>query len=179
MSKLLTPIGQSMASLFTPESQKLSASLKAKAASPSAEKNGMKIPGMGPIKGHKTGDSLGNPGSPGYESWGKKSPETASTAKSQEQGPAGTVIETTAQGPEIVRLSSGWEKLLFAQKKICEKAKAIFTRLDGPPKYSTQKKSKLLSLKSRGCIVDLDVQTTQDEMKAARDREKEREKDSA
>lgn len=179
MSKL-SPLGQSMASLFTPESAKLASAQKSKATPPPPQASGMKIPGLGNIKGHKAGDSLGNPNSPGYEHWGtKKEAETTKGKETGQQGPAGTVIETTPQGPEIIRLSSGWEKILVAQKKLCEKAKGIFTLLEGPSKYSSQKKSKMLNLKSRGCILDLDVQQTQDEMKAQKEREKEREKESA
>lgn len=164
-----------MASLFTPESAKLAASQKARAASAPPGQNGMKIPGMGKIKGKKTGDSLGNPQSPGYEAWGKRKEEEAKNAGEPAQGPAGTVVETTSQGPEIVRLSAGWEKLLVAQKKLCDKARAIFTRLDGPPRYNSQKKNRLP--KTAGCILDLDLQATEDEKRAERERQKEREKE--
>lgn len=177
MSKL-SPLGQSMAALFTPESERLAAGQKSKGSSPSLQTNGMKIPGMPKLESHKPGDSLGNGSTPGYESWGKKKPPQESLENGGEKAPGGTVIETTAQGPEIIRLSVGWEKLLLAQKKLCEKAKGLFTLLDGPAKYSTQRKSKLLSLKSRGCIVDLDVQETQDEKKEEEARLKDR-KESA
>jgi len=82
-------------------------------------------------------------------------------------------VETTSQGPEFIRLSAGWEKLLLTQKKLCEKARDLFTLLEGPLKYSSQKKSKVLSLKSRGCILDLDLQETQDQKKDAEMRAKE------
>ena len=164
MSKLLNPLGQSMASLFTPESERLAAARRTKEGSKSPQANGMKIPGMRGIQSQKSGDSLGNPNSPGYEPWGKKKEaEPGAKAENAPAAPAGKVIETTAQGPEIIRLSAGWEKLLLAQKKLCEKAKGIFTLLEGPTRYASQKKGRLLEQKSRGCIVDLDIQETADQ----------------
>lgn len=179
MSKL-SPLGQSMASLFTPESERLARAQKTKETSQTPSANGLKIPGMPKIQSDKPGDSLGNPNSPGYEPWGKKKhAESGAQEKQGEKAPGGTVIETAAQGPEIIRLSSGWEKLLLAQKKLCEKAKNLFTSQEGPDNYSKQRKSKILSFKSRGCIVDLDVQETQDQQKEAEARLKEQKKESA
>ncbi len=152
-----------MASLFTPESERLRAGA-ARTEGGRAPAGSVRIPGMKDIKGHKSGDSLGNPNSPGYEPWGKKkerAPEAASPGE-EAKGPAGTVIETSVQGPELIRLSVGWDKILLAQRKICEKAKGLFTLLEGPEKYRTQKKNRLP--KSRGCIVDLDIQETAEEL---------------
>lgn len=162
MSKLLNPLGQSMASLFTPESERLAASRKTQGNSQGAKAAGVRIPGMPGITSHKSGDSLGNPNSPGYEPWGKKKGGEAEATKADGSpaAPGGKVIETASQGPEVIRLSAGWEKLLLAQKKLCEKAKGLFTMLEGPVKYSTQKRGRLLDQKSRGCIVDLDIQET-------------------
>jgi hypothetical protein len=180
MSKL-SPLGQSMASLFTPESDKLRASQKKGGdGARGAAGTPLKIPGTKAITSHKSGDSLGNPNSPGYEPWGKKKQATAGGTEEDETsapGPGGKVIETSQQGPEFVRLSAGWEILLLAQKKLCEKAKGIFTLLEGPVKYTSQKKNTTLQSKSRGCILDLDVQKTQEELawklKEAKDKEKE------
>jgi len=170
-----------MASLFTPESERLASAQKAKGTNSTPQAGGTKIPGMGKIQSDKPGDSLGNPNSPGYEPWGKKKKQEAGAVqeKTGEKAPGGTVIETTSQGPEIIRLSSGWEKLLLAQKKLCEKAKNLFTSQDGPENYSRQKRSKILSFKSRGCIVDLDLQQTQDQLKDAEARLKEQKKEPA
>ncbi len=165
MSKL-SPLGQSMASLFTPESDRLRASQKKSEAGTRVPGSSIKIPGGQAISSQKSGDSLGNPNSPGYEPWGKKknkTPEAEEAIAVPATGPGGKVIETTNQGPEIIRLSAGWEKLLLMQKKLCEKAKNLFTLLEGPTKYSSQKKNKFLLLKSRGCILDLDLQKTQDD----------------
>jgi hypothetical protein len=168
MSKL-SPLGQSMASLFTPESERARAG-QAKAAS------GGRGPALAPsrkgpeIQNPITGDSLGNGSSPGYESWGKKKAASSTEEDPLAQKlatPGGTVIEPPTQGPQLIRLSLGWEKILLAQKKLCEKAKNIFTRLEGPENYRAQRKSRLLSRKSRGCIVDLDIQEVQNEKAAA------------
>lgn len=169
MSKL-SPLGQSMASLFTPESERARAG-QAKAA------GGTRAPSLsnsrkGPeIQNPVTGDSLSNGNSPGFEPWGKK--KNAHSSEDETEGkkhgaPAGTVIEPPSQGPTLIRLSVGWEKILLTQKKLCEKAKNIFTRLEGPQTYRTQRKSKFMMTKSRGCIVDLDLQRVQDEKEAAR-----------
>lgn len=167
MSKL-SPLGQSMASLFTPESERLRTSAAQADGTGRAPPGSARIPGMKDIKGHKSGDSLGNPNSPGYEPWGKKERkgEKPSEQATETKGPAGTVIEPPVQGPELIRLALGWETILLAQKKLCEKAKALFTRLEGPEKYHSQKKGRLLLIKSRGCIVDLDLQQTQDQKEA-------------
>ena len=165
MSKVMNPLGQSMASLFTPESERLAAARKKQEGSAAPKANGMRIPGMPGIQSQKSGDSLGNPNSPGYEPWGKKKEaETQAAEERSTPAPGGKVIETTAQGPEIIRLSAGWEKLLLAQKKLCEKAKGLFLRLEGPPNYISEKKGRLK--KSRGCIVDLDIQETAEQKHA-------------
>ncbi|MGZ3671949.1 MAG: hypothetical protein ACXVB9_04445 [Bdellovibrionota bacterium] len=161
MSKL-SPLSQSMASLFTPESERLRAGQGREERAARLTQ----IPGAKDIKGHKSGDSLGNPNSPGYEPWGKKKKDGQAPEKEAAGAPAGTVIEPPTQGPTLIRLMVGWEKILLTQKKLCEKAKGIFTRMEGPENYRTQKKSKILSIKSRGCIVDLDIQTVQDEKAA-------------
>lgn len=165
MTKPLSPLGQSMASLFTPESERLAAARKTKESSRAPQQNGMRIPGMPGIQSHKSGDSLGNPNSPGYEAWGKKDQNSSpSQEHSEAKGPAGKVIEAPSQGPEVIRITSGWEKLLLAQKKLCEKAKNLFTSLEGRPKYAALKSGGLLALKSRGCIVDLDLQETAEQI---------------
>jgi hypothetical protein len=166
MSKV-SPLTQSMASLFTPESERARAgqSKAAGSRSPglSAAKSGQEI--KNPI----TGDSLGNGQGPGYEFMGKK--KTAAPAEEEPEeknlGPAGMVIEPPVDGHAMIRLSLGWEKILLTQKKLCEKAKNIFTKLEGPNSYRSQGRGKFLRGKSRGCIVDLDLQRVQDEKAAA------------
>lgn len=162
----MNPLGQSMASLFTPESERLAAGRKKQEGSAPPQANGMRIPGMPGIQSQKSGDSLGNPNSPGYEPWGKKkeAEEKATAEERSTPAPGGQVIETSAQGPEIIRLSAGWEKLLLAQKKLCEKAKGLFVKLEGPTKYTSGRKGRLE--KSRGCIVDLDLQETAEQKQA-------------
>ena len=176
MSKL-SPLGQSMASLFTPESDRIRAGQKkAEGNRASGAGNSVKIPGAEAISAQKSGDSLGNPNSPGYEPWGKKKQGNAPAEFGPEaSGPGGKVIETATQGAEFVRLSAGWELLLVAQKKLCEKAKGIFTLLEGPVKYTSQKKNNFLYSKSRGSIVDLDVQETQEQIAWAQKMAKEKE----
>jgi hypothetical protein len=164
-----------MASLFTPESEKLAAAQKAKASANAPKANGLRIPGLPGIQSHKPGDSLGNGSTPGYEPWGKKKtePEADKKAEGQEKAPGGTLVETSTQGAQFIRISVGWEKLLLTQKKLCEKAKGLFTLLDGPSKYASQRKSKVLSLKSRGCILDLDSHETHELAKEAENKAKE------
>lgn len=164
MSKL-SPLGQSMTSLFSTESAKTRAAQKTKENS---EKfNAAKVPGgAGKLKSHKSGDSLGNPNSPGYESWNFKSKELEAKEeqkKSEAQG--GSPIEITQFGPQFIRLSLGWEKILLAQKKLCEKAKNLFTAMDAPDSYQANRKGKN-QLKSIGCIVDLDIEEHRQEQEA-------------
>jgi hypothetical protein len=154
-----------MASLFTPESERLRTSQSKADGTGAPPPGSLRIPGAKDIKGHKSGDSLGNPNSPGYEPWGRKTPSETAGEAPKAQGPGGTVIETTQQGPELIRLSVGWDKILLAQKKLCEKAKGLFTLLEGPEKYRSQRKSKILSIKSRGCIVDLQVEEAPEKTK--------------
>jgi hypothetical protein len=140
------------------------------------------VPGNpGQISSHKSQDSLGNPNSPGYESWGKKGQQKdskqAGHEAEQHQQNNQAVIEPPNQGAQFIRLSNGWEKLLLAQKKICEKAKGLFTLLEGPGQYKSQKRGKILEMKSLGCIVDLDIQQIAEE-EAARAK-KAAEKESA
>jgi hypothetical protein len=166
MSKL-SPLTQSMASLFTPESERARAG-ESKAAG--SNKPGLSAAKSGnEIKNPITGDSLGNGQGPGYEFMGKK--KTAAPAEEEPEetklSPSGTVIEPPNESHAIIRLSVGWEKILLAQKKLCEKAKNIFTKLEGPDSYRSQGRGKFLRGKSRGCIVDLDLQRVQDEKAAA------------
>ena len=171
-----------MASLFTPESERIRAGQKKAAEGTPVGGPGFRVPGSGKgIKGEKPGDSLGNPNSPGYEPWGKKkgSGENEKEEGSMPPAPGGKVIETTSEGPKTVRLSAGWELLIVAQKKICEKAKGIFTLLEGPVKYTLQKRNKSLLAKSRGCILDLDSHETQEQIAWRLKQEKEKQKESA
>ena len=167
MSKL-SPLGQSMASLFTPESERIrSGQAKAQGGSnPSGST--ISAPGAQKIEGQKTEDSLSNPNSPGYEPWGrrKKGNVGADSENQEKKSASGLKVKAPSEGPEIIRLSLGWERILMAQRKLCEKAKNILLLLEGPDKYRAQKKNKGIMNKSRGCIVDLDTQKTQAQKEA-------------
>jgi len=167
-----------MASLFTPENERMRAGEKKASSEVRTPGQSIRVPGTGAVeKQEKPGDTLGGgSGSLGYEPWGKKKGQ-AEPEKSEAAGPAGQVIETTEQGPGTIRLSAGWELILVAQKKLCAKAKGIFTLLEGPVKYTSQKKNNFLLSKSRGSILDLDLQETQ--AKLAWKLKQEKEKESA
>jgi len=156
----LSPMGQSMAALFTPESDKLRAARKEKSATAAGMSGSFRIPGTEAVKeGAKCQDSLGNPMSPGYEPMNLSKPESeAPTEEAPKAGEKAQGIQAPKFGPHFIRLAVGWEKILFTQKKLCEKAKGIFTLLDGPGKYSRQRKASILEEKSRGSILDLDVE---------------------
>lgn len=163
MSKM-SPLGQSMAALFSSETAKLRSAQKTKENS---EKfSATKVPGNQQIKSEKPGDSLGNPSSPGYESWNFKSKEMAAQEeKKKNEAQGGAPIEITEFGPQFIRLSLGWEKILLAQKKLCEKAKNLFTAMDAPDSYQANRRGKN-KLKSVGCIVDLDIEAHRQEQEA-------------
>lgn len=113
------------------------------------------------IKGNKTEDST-NGNTPGYENiWrrGKKESETeAQTSTRSATSPLSQPSAATEQPIpgqiKPVRLQLGWEQLLVAQKKLCEKARNIMTILEAPQQYFVSKKSKVLSRKHSGIILD-------------------------
>ncbi len=156
MSKL-NPLGQSMASLFTPEREKLRAAQKNQEGAGQNVK-AVTVPGTQALqKSEKSQDSLGNPASPGYEPLNlqKKSAGAASPQQTQTQKQG---YEAPEMHSHFIRLSLGWEKILLTQKKLCEKAKNIFTRLEGPSKYRGLKRASILEAKSRGSILNLDIE---------------------
>lgn len=158
MSKL-NALSQSMAALFTPESER-ARKAKAQGANPQAGQvaGGLRVPGaQGVQENAKSGDSLGNPMSPGYDGPIQKKAGGHEESPTVGSAPAisGETFEAPAIGPATIRLSLGFEKLLLTQKKLCEKAVALFIRLDAPGRYRNQRKGKLLGGKSRGCILDL------------------------
>jgi len=165
----LSPLGQSMAALFTPESEKVRKSTAAQANSttPLASSLAIKAHRLGDAG--KAGDSLGNPGSPGYEGPLKRkagAQEEATLAEGDISVP--TAESTSSLGlPKVIRLSSGWEKILMAQKKICEKARGLFLKLEGPDTYITQRKAKGKGLKYQGAILDVDMEAHRAELEAA------------
>lgn len=152
MSKL-GPLGQSMAALFSPDRAAKSPNVSETKGS-AAPKSSFKVPG-GPIGADKSGDSLGNPNSPGYEPLGKRKEKENPSEQKPETAPLAEAVEAPVQGSNLIRLSIGWDKLLVAQKKICEKAKGLFTKMEGPENYADQKR-KLKFRKSSGCILDVD-----------------------
>jgi hypothetical protein len=150
-------MGQSMAALFTPEGEKLrKGQHDGKTKGAGAPGSPFRIPTpQGVPESGKSQDSLGNPNGPlGYEKLTRK---TAGGAPEEEatEGAAAYHVPGSPEQSCPVRLSSGWEKILIAQKKICEKAKDLFTTLEAPMKYRVQKKSSFVQLKSRGSILNL------------------------
>jgi hypothetical protein len=172
----ISPLGQSMASLFSPEGEKIRAAQKDKAGNASASSQTFRVPGAKALQeSGKPQDSLGNPsGGLGYEPFRKekKKSESNTPNSSTEETPNQKVIETRSVGSQFIRLSMGWEKILVAQKKLCEKAKNLFTSLEAPDKYHGQKRSNSLLEKSRGSILDLDVQEVANEKAASEKNEK-------
>lgn len=180
----LNPVNQSMAALFSPESERLRADAKTAGAGQSAHASKRPgIPGVDkPAESGKPGDSLGNPSSPGYDNiWHRKDPEKAS-APQEEQPPKndGSYVRVKEVTKKFVRIQAGWERLLMAQKKICEKARNLFVKQDAPTKYAGNSTSKLLaevsSGKPIGMIVDLDAQKYLEEQAQKQREEKEKKK---
>lgn len=113
------------------------------------------------IKGNKSEDSTqGN--SPGYENiWRRGKKESEATAKTEStpknEAPQAMPNEPASPIPgqkQPVRLQLGWEQLLVAQKKLCEKARNIMTVLEAPQQYFISRKSKILNRKHSGIILD-------------------------
>jgi hypothetical protein len=153
-----------MASLFTPESEKLRQGHKDDASrGPGAPGSPFKItmPKGVPESG-KSQDSLGNPNGPlGYEHWKKENRDEEPTAESagpESSQPGLFHVPGSARGEFPLRLGYGWEKLLVAQKKLCEKAKGLFTLLEAPGKYRQQRKSSMIQMKSRGSILNMSTE---------------------
>lgn len=158
MSKL-SPLGQSMAALFTPEGEK-ARKAQSKSASPTTgpQAGGLRIAGSQAVgENSKMGDSLGNPSSPGYSPLPINKKDAGQQEVTEESATANghETFHTPTYGPETIRLDTGFETLLLTQHKLCEKAEAVFTKLDAPSRYKSQKRGKLLNGKSRGCIVDV------------------------
>ena len=117
----------------------------------------------------KTGDSLGNPNTPGYENvWGRLDKKAAakevakseSTSASQEQ----TSNNVVPLFPSKVRLQLGWDALLFVQKTICQRARGILNVLEAPKRYFKAKNKQVLIKKYQGIILDYDC--SREEQKA-------------
>lgn len=167
-----------MAALFTPEGEKLrKAQQDGKTKGAGAPGSPFRIPtAKGISETGKSQDSLGNPNGPlGYEKLTKKSPSSAAEEESKE-GPTTYHVPGSESDSTPIRLSSGWEKILVAQKKICEKAKDLFTALEAPMKYRVQKKSSFVQLKSRGSILNL---TPEESAAAGAPAETDKKKDAA
>ena len=164
----MSPLGQSMAALFSPENQKLREAQKQSRESRTLSAQGLVTPNtpVGKLEeGGKSQDSLGNPSSPGYESvWGRKKESATTPEVEQSFQVPGPAIEVPLEAQnKVIRLQVGWEKLLLAQKKICEKAKNLLTQLEAPVRYAKERRAKSIQLKSRGCIVDLDMEAYRQE----------------
>lgn len=162
-----------MAALFTPESEKTrkSASAATNSTAPTSNK---------PAQAHrlsdanKSGDSLGNPASSGYEGPIKKKATPAPEEQMAEGEFKVPTQDSTPQGlPKVIRLGLGWDKVLLAQKKLCEKARQLFLKLEGPENYILQRKSKGKSMKYQGAILDVDMEILRTELEAKEKKAKE------
>jgi hypothetical protein len=157
-----------MAALFTPEGEKTKKSQDKGQASPGPRAPA--APGTQKLgESGKAQDSLGNPFSPGYEGPLEKKKDVVhvdaeSGAPAAIQPPGYQAQEIS---PRFIRLNFGWEKVLMAQKKFCEKAKGLFTKLEGPERYRGQKKSRVLERKYRGAILDVDMEEVRAAIEAA------------
>jgi hypothetical protein len=152
-----------MAALFSPEGEKLrKAQQDGKTKGAGAPGSPFRIPTpQGIPESGKSQDSLGNPNGPlGYEKLTKKSPGAPATEEEANESKTTYHVPGSEADSNPIRLSSGWEKILIAQKKICEKAKDLFTSLEAPMKYRVQKKSSFVQLKSRGSILNLTPEET-------------------
>ena len=178
----LNPVNQSMAALFSPESERLRADAKTAGAGQgthAAKRPG--VPGVDkPAESGKPGDSLGNPSSPGYDNvWLRKGPEKEATTQEEQPSKSdGSYVRVKEASKKFVRIQAGWERLLMAQKKICEKARGLFVKQEAPAQYAGSGTSKLLaeisSGKPIGMIVDLDDQKYLEEQAQKQREEKEK-----
>ncbi len=148
-----------MAALFNPDRAGKGKAADAKTPAAPAAKQSFQTPGA--AAADQTADSLGNGSTPGYEFFGKK-PKPEEEKEKAKDSPLAHAIEAPEQGNHVIRLSLGWEKLLVTQKKICEKAKGIFTKMEGDESYAAQRKGKMKFRKSSGCILDLDSKEVSD-----------------
>lgn len=173
MSSSTSPLRQSAAIAFSPETERLRQASKEKAEQ-AASARGFTLHKTNTDKnklneGSKSQDSLGNPSTPGYDNiWRRKKKEEES---SQNKDP--NLVEVRDEsganipgsgGKKFIRLQSGWEQILLVQQKICEKAKGIMTLLEAPTRYVVARKGKLLLRKHHGCIVDVDTEAHRKEM---------------
>ncbi len=111
-------------------------------------------------------DSLGNPASPGYEQiWTKEKKSLSPEEEKMRDDPS--YVPTKIPPKNFVHLQTGWEKLLLAQKKVCEKARQLWVGLEAAPKYASLKRNKLLAGQKTGTasgfIVDVDAQEYMEE----------------
>ena len=150
-----------MAALFSPESERKRASLKE--VNGSANNPHFQIPGADPVTGaNETKDSLGNPNSPGgYYGQNRKQKGTADPAllasEAAQSETSFTHVPAVENRDSVIRLTAGWDKILFAQRKLCDKAKKIFSKIEAPKRYRRSKRGKGVTLKSQGCIIDLEL----------------------
>lgn len=152
-----------MAALFSPEGEKLrKAQNDGKTKGAGAPGSPFRIPTpQGIAESGKSQDSLGNPNGPlGYEKFTKKAAGTTGAEEEAKESPGEYHVPGSSEQSNPIRLSSGWEKILLTQKKICEKAKDLFTALEAPMKYRVQRKTSSVQLKSRGSILNLSPEET-------------------
>jgi hypothetical protein len=185
MSKT-SALGQSIAAIFSPESQRLREQAK-ESAKAKGVSSGVRNALMNPKKTGESSamqDSLGNPMSPGYEKIWDKEKEKAGAKKEDEKSRSDPNYVSTKIPPKnFVHLQTGWEKLLLTQKKVCEKARKLWTAIEAAPKYASLKRNKLLAEQKSGAasgfIVDVDAQEYMEKQAASEKEKKQEEKDVA
>ena len=180
------PINQSIAALFTPESEKLRANAKDKASTRgvgAGTRSGLTAPPKA-AESSAAQDSLGNPNSPGYEMiWKGGKPKTQEAAEEERKSSDPNYVATKRTPKNFIHLQTGWEKLLIAQKKVCEKARNLWVALEAAPRYSELKKNKLLAEQksggASGFIVDVQSQEYMEEQAQLAQAQKDKERDDA
>jgi hypothetical protein len=132
--------------------------------------SGIRKPATSPVAkaspSGKSPDSTDKSSSPEYENIWRRPKKKSTEKESLQEGPISPSPEQ-ASAPEgrafdsadfavgkPLRLQTGWDQLLFAQKKICEKARGVMQILEAPKRYFLEKKSKIMSRKHQGVILD-------------------------
>src|SRR3989344_8522099 len=102
-----------------------------------------------------TRDSLENPSSPQYQKQNKEKVEASKAAPEKKKLGLGPQAPDAPEKHDK-KPSNNWEKLLLAQKTLCQKAVNKLAILNGPLNYIKEQKNKLRSRKLRGVMMDID-----------------------
>jgi hypothetical protein len=123
-------------------------------------------------QGNKSQDSAsGNGTGNAYENiWRRKAKKEASTKAPDISSAVNSSSENGAEEKQAhsvppLRIQTGWEQLLFVQRKICEKARNLMINLEAPVRYFSAKKGKLLSGRYQGVILDFETKILTDKKK--------------